>query len=137
MPATIKAEMFDDRFTKHEVPGPFQQTFIAKVAIINGQFVKVDSELKVDLAVGATDISIGVANMSDDVIAGVEVNIETFGPIRKSVASGTITAGDELIADTGSKAKKGASGNQRIGVAVTDAADGEIVAYVFMHGIVA
>lgn len=103
-------------------------TLVASTTITGGQLVVITGSGTVGPAGANTAGHIGVAG--HDATAGQRLMVTGTGLVHESVASGAITAGQDLVsAATGAVAARG-SGVNRVGLALTSATNGNLVRWI-------
>lgn len=111
-------------------------TFQAGVDLTGNQYqpVIMSSDGQIDPAGDAAENVIGIqVSKPASTSAGTAVVVALPGPIVKVEAGATITCGATLAAHTGATVADSASGEPRIGIALSAAADGDLFPMLLVH----
>jgi predicted RecA/RadA family phage recombinase len=109
------------------MPG-YQITLTASATITGGQVLVVTGPGTVGPAGLNTASAVGVAG--NDAASGQRLTVHCDGFIHETTASGVITAGQDLVSNATGLVSARNSGANRIGIALTSAADGAQVRWV-------
>lgn len=100
-------------------------TLTAGAAVTGGQLLRITGVLTVSPAGANSAGTVGVAAF--DAAVGEAVTVFVHVPIHETTASGTITAGQDLTTGPNGTVAARATGVNRVGLALTSAAGGELV----------